>query len=73
MFILVLFWIVAVVIYPVLIVWAAILEYNHNRRAGRGMLSFLLPLLIILVGLLLVLLVRQLVFDYLDRTFIHGI
>jgi chromate transport protein ChrA len=71
--ILVLFWIVAVVIYPALIVWAAIVAYKHNRRAGRGILSFLLPLVIVLVGVLLALLVRQQITDYLDRTMSHGI
>jgi uncharacterized membrane protein len=70
---LVLFWIVAAVIYPGFIVWAAVLAHNHNRRAGRAMLSFLLPLVIVLVGVLLALLVRQQITDYLDRTLAHGI
>ena len=69
--ILVLFWIVAV-LYPVVIVWAAVWARRRIMRTGKRNLSFLLPTLIVLVGLFFAWFVKQQISDYLERVLTHG-
>ena len=61
-----------VIPYFVLVAWSAFRTHLHFRLTGRRALGFLLPLLIILIGLFVALLVVQQIFQVLDRSFTHG-